>query len=46
MTAPNREIRQAVAQILAWHGDKPEVLCQKLEELVLKWFQKGLDTKI
>lgn len=46
MIAPHKEIKYAVAQIMAWHGANPEVLCQKLEELVLQWFKKGLNSKI
>lgn len=35
------KIRQQIAYCMAWHGDEPAELMNKLEQLVIEWYKKG-----
>jgi predicted class III extradiol MEMO1 family dioxygenase len=37
-----KKIRRQLAHIMAWYGDQPEELMQRLELLVIEWFEKGI----
>lgn len=38
-----RTIRIQLAEIVAQCGDEPEKLMNRLEQLILDWFKKGLE---
>ncbi len=36
-----KQIEMQLAHIMAFYGDNPEELMQKLEQLVIEWYEKG-----
>jgi Fe-S oxidoreductase len=38
-----KQIKLQIAHCMAFYGDQPEELMYKLEQLVIEWFDKGIN---